>query len=60
MGGSFLENFKFFKIFAFSILCIDFFRFSQSNSDLLHSLDAEISQEALEIKRFSYCGVYTV
>ena len=35
----------------------DFFRFPQSISDLKHSLDAEMSLEDVEIKRFSDCGV---
>ena len=35
----------------------DFFRFSQPILDFKCSLDAEMSLEEEEFKRFSYCGV---
>ena len=38
----------------------DFSRFIRWNSDFLYSSDAEMSQKALKIKRFSDCGVYTI
>ena len=43
-----------------NFLRYDFFWFLRSIFDFLHSSDSEMSQEALEIKRFSDCGVYAV